>query len=221
MNPSVSLRDKISVLLSVDLKSVKLEDNVGDAFNMRSVATSSLFLTVILMWFSVGVADVPVDAKSKNISAGKYNDQSIFQILQVAKILPLKLSQTIENQISKSTDDHAIIFFASWCGVCREEMTAFQQKVKSGKCSRISFISVDENKAELEKYLLKIPKVDANIYWDQNLLLSKTFKVEVLPTIVYLDRNKIVKRVQSGGKKSSNLMTMMVASAEGRQGHCE
>lgn len=178
---------------------------------MKIITNSNLILAITL-WFSVSIAEA---------SADKYKDQSIFKILQVSKVIPLKLSVKIEDQISKSKDDHAIVFFASWCGICHEEIMAFLQKVKSGKCSRISFISVDEDKTALDKYLQKIPKIDANIYWDQNLGFSKVFNVEKLPAVVYLDRNKNVKRVQSGGRKALNLIEIMIANADGRQGHCE
>ena len=89
-----------------------------------------------------------------------------------------------------------IDFWATWCGPCRRVMPDLVETYKEyhGKGFEIIGISLDKDRAQLEKYMQ-----DTGITWQQyydglswNNKISKRFGIRGIPHIVLLDKNGVV-----------------------------
>jgi thiol-disulfide isomerase/thioredoxin len=114
-----------------------------------------------------------------------------------------------------------IIFFASWCEFCKGEIEKYLQKVKSGDCDRVSFVSVDGEETALQNYLKAHPDFKGPIYWDKQKKLKQSLEVSRLPQVVYLARDKNIYRVENGAEKTGRQIDFIIADAEGRHGTCQ
>jgi len=91
-----------------------------------------------------------------------------------------------------------LIFWASWCPVCREQTASFQEAFdrtkKKGLRVMAVNIGVKETLASAKKYALE-NRLTLPIYFDGDRSVSKAFNVASTPTILLLDRTgKVVSK---------------------------
>lgn len=117
------------------------------------ITIPELIIAVIVVLF-VGVSferidlDPPVNARSVlEAEIRHFNDE--------IKVLPIsQVASMIENKESKPT---ILFIYASWCSYCKKIMSYFVQFQNRGKLENFNllFISLDENKDKLSKYILQ------------------------------------------------------------------
>jgi thiol-disulfide isomerase/thioredoxin len=94
-----------------------------------------------------------------------------------------------------------INFWASWCGPCRQEMPLLEQMYQ--KYNRLGFtlvgVNVDENSADAERLLTKVP-VSFPVALDSKSEVSKLYKVQAMPSSIFVDRKGTVRYWHPGYK---------------------
>jgi thiol-disulfide isomerase/thioredoxin len=90
-------------------------------------------------------------------------------------------------------------FWASWCGPCRQEMPLLENiSKKYGKMGFVLYgINVDQDTTEAKNVLQKI-KVNYSILFDPESKLSDLYKVDAMPTSVFIDKKGQIRHIQKG-----------------------
>ena len=90
-------------------------------------------------------------------------------------------------------------FWASWCGPCRQEMPLLDGiSKKYGKMGFVLYgINVDQDTTDAQKVLQKI-KVSYPILFDPESKLSSLYKVEAMPSSVFIDKKGNVRFIDRG-----------------------
>lgn len=90
-------------------------------------------------------------------------------------------------------------FWASWCGPCRQEMPLLDNiSKKYGKMGFVLYgINVDQDTAEAKNVLQKI-NVNYSILFDPESKLSDLYKVDAMPTSVFIDKKGQIRHIQKG-----------------------
>lgn len=93
-------------------------------------------------------------------------------------------------------------FWATWCGPCRAEFPAFVRKYKQYKDQGFVILGVntqDENTDEGVLTFMRNTSVNFPIARDVSDNLSRAYRVNGLPTSVFIDRAGIVRDIIVGG----------------------
>jgi thiol-disulfide isomerase/thioredoxin len=90
-------------------------------------------------------------------------------------------------------------FWASWCGPCRQEMPLLDNiSKKYGKMGFVLYgVNVDQDIAEAKKVLQKI-NVNYSILFDPESKLSDLYKVDAMPTSVFIDKKGKIRFINRG-----------------------
>ena len=90
-------------------------------------------------------------------------------------------------------------FWASWCGPCRQEMPLLDNiSKKYGKMGFVLYgINVDQDTTEAKNVLQKI-NVNYSILFDPESKLSDLYKVDAMPTSVFIDKKGQIRHIQKG-----------------------
>ena len=90
-------------------------------------------------------------------------------------------------------------FWASWCGPCRQEMPLLDGiSKKYGKMGFVLYgINVDQDTADAKNVLQKI-NVNYSVLFDPESKLSDLYKVDAMPTSVFIDKSGKVRYVNRG-----------------------
>jgi len=90
-------------------------------------------------------------------------------------------------------------FWASWCGPCRQEMPLLDGiSKKYGKMGFVLYgINVDQDTTDAQKVLQKI-KVSYPILFDPESKLSSLYKVEAMPSSVFIDKKGNLRFIDRG-----------------------
>lgn len=110
-----------------------------------------------------------------------------------------------KNTSSLDADCIGLYFSAHWCPPCKaftpELIKVYGEVVKDGKKLEIVFISSDNSEAEFTEYFetmpwLALPYADR----EQKNKLSKKFKVDGIPSLVFVDKN--AKVINTNGRQA-------------------
>jgi thiol-disulfide isomerase/thioredoxin len=96
-----------------------------------------------------------------------------------------------------------INFWATYCGPCRKEMPLLEDIYKKYKPMGFTMlgVNVEPNSKAAEEWLAKLPKpVSFPIAFDTDSKVSKLYKVEVMPSTVFVDRKGNVRVMHRGYK---------------------
>lgn len=90
-------------------------------------------------------------------------------------------------------------FWASWCGPCRQEMPLLDGiSKKYGKMGFVLYgINVDQDTSDAKNVLQKI-NVNYSVLFDPESKLSDLYKVDAMPTSVFIDKSGKVRYVNRG-----------------------
>jgi thiol-disulfide isomerase/thioredoxin len=93
-------------------------------------------------------------------------------------------------------------FWASWCGPCRQEMPLLEQMYQ--KYHRLGFtlvgVNVDENAGDAERFLSNVP-VSFPVALDTKNETSKLYKVQAMPSSIFIDRKGVVRHLHPGYRR--------------------
>ncbi|HVJ19746.1 MAG TPA: TlpA disulfide reductase family protein [Polyangiaceae bacterium] len=94
--------------------------------------------------------------------------------------------------------------FASWCGACRRAAPAFADAYQDhGKRVRFVGIMIDED-AETARRAAQSWEIPYDVALD-DAGVARAYKVELLPTVVLIDGQGVVRRVWTGAPSRSQL----------------
>ncbi len=96
-----------------------------------------------------------------------------------------------------------INFWATWCVPCRQEMPLLEDMYKKYKPMGFALVGVNVEPAsgDPEAWLGKLPKpVTFPVGFDVDSKVSKLYKVDVMPTTVFIDRKGNVRVMHRGYK---------------------
>lgn len=122
------------------------------------------------------------------------------------KIEDLKLLNSKNEEVSLKTlvqgKPSVVNFWASWCGVCNEEMPDFEQVFKE-KNKDVNFVMINltDGKRETEKTALE--SINKNnfsfpVYYDKDLRVSNKYEIYAIPTTFFVDSKGVIVEVHSG-----------------------
>ena len=94
-----------------------------------------------------------------------------------------------------------INFWATWCGPCRQEMPLLESIYK--KYNKMGFVllgvNVEPDPKAAEEWLKEVP-VSFPILYDTDSKVSRLYKVNGMPSTVFIDRNGRLRVVHRGYK---------------------
>jgi peroxiredoxin len=92
-------------------------------------------------------------------------------------------------------------FWATWCGPCQQEMPLLDQMYKKYKPAGFTLIGVNVDKeAPAVKQLLARKPVSFPVLLDPANQVSKTYRVDEMPSTVIIDRKGAIRFVHRGYK---------------------
>jgi thiol-disulfide isomerase/thioredoxin len=96
-----------------------------------------------------------------------------------------------------------IDFWASWCPPCREEMPELIKFYKSHNDSKFELIAVNIDKDNMQHFLDKLfSKPEFPIIVDDNQQIPSLFKIEAMPTTIFIDKKGKITYRHDGFKQS-------------------
>jgi peroxiredoxin len=111
--------------------------------------------------------------------------------------------QTLDGQTLQLSDlqGRAVVlnFWASWCPPCRAEMPELEQAYQDNQGGGLVVLGVDQGEQQpvvadfVQRFGLTFPVV-----LDQDLLASRAYKVNSLPTTFFIDRNGVIQERVTG-----------------------
>ena len=92
-----------------------------------------------------------------------------------------------------------INFWASWCGPCRQELPILNNLYKQYKDMGFVILGVNiDNDPALAEKLLKDIKVDFPVLLDPENKVAESYKVDTMPSSVFIDRNGNARMLHRG-----------------------
>jgi peroxiredoxin len=90
-------------------------------------------------------------------------------------------------------------FWATWCGPCRQEMPLLNELYQRYQPAGFTLlgVNVDADTEQANKMLEDIP-VDFPIVYDPNSEVSEAYKVDAMPTSIFIDRNGQMRYLHRG-----------------------
>jgi peroxiredoxin len=95
-------------------------------------------------------------------------------------------------------------FWASWCAPCQEELPLLDDMSTRLKSKGIEIVglSIDENKADAERFLTRKSSWALTLGHDPEQKVADAFKPPKMPTSYVIDRKGIVRQVNAGFERA-------------------
>ena len=107
-----------------------------------------------------------------------------------------------------------INFWATWCGPCREEFPALVRKYKQYQDKDLVIIGInfqDDNSDEGVRTFMRNTLVNFPIVRDTGERVGRTYRVNGLPTSIFVDRKGIVRDIVVGGPMTDEFLDRQIA----------
>lgn len=105
-------------------------------------------------------------------------------------------------------------FWATWCGPCREEFPALVRKYKQYQDKDLVIIGVnyqDDNSDEGVRTFMRNTLVNFPIVRDTGDRVGRMYRVNGLPTSIFIDRQGIVRDIVVGGPMTDAFLDTQIA----------
>ena len=105
-------------------------------------------------------------------------------------------------------------FWATWCGPCREEFPALVRKYKQYKDQDLVIIGVnyqDENSDDGVRTFMQNTLVNFPIVRDVGERAGRMYRVNGLPTSIFIDRKGIIRDIVVGGPMTDQFLDQQIA----------
>lgn len=118
---------------------------------------------------------------------------------QKASDFTVKMINGEDYNLASVNKNTVIVFWATWCGPCEIELKRINKMVMDRKIQPSDVLAISSNeeesivreKAKRENYLF-------NIGLDTNGSVSAKFEVSATPTIIFIDKKKIITWMTAG-----------------------
>lgn len=161
----------------------------------RKVALLLLGLT-LLAGLSFG-AEPAVTVKQASVPAGTPGSKAIGFVLK-------NLNDKEVDLLKDYADKKAVIvvFGTTWCHYCLAEIPALKDTYEKYKDKGVTIVQVDpqEPKERVQGMVTK-NKIPYTVLLDEDGAVARQYKIMGVPTILFLDRDKIIKWRSSGGEQ--------------------
>lgn len=121
--------------------------------------------------------------------------------ITVGKTLPQFVLTALDGNTVKIGDSGQIIvlnFWATWCPPCRQEMPELNNFAqKYGSKVMLYTVNVQESNDKVAGFISQ-NKYNLNVLLDKDGEVSKTFRINAIPTTIIADRQGIIKYRKSG-----------------------
>ncbi len=105
-------------------------------------------------------------------------------------------------------------FWATWCGPCREEFPALVRKYTQYKDKDLVIVGVnyqDDNSDGGVKIFMENTLVNFPIVRDTGDRVGRMYKVNGLPTSIFIDRKGIIRDIVVGGPMTDQFLDQQIA----------
>jgi len=129
-----------------------------------------------------------------------------FPALQVGVQAPAFTVTSLDGKTRSISDYHGkgllMIFMSSWCPCSNESIPIVNDAYQRHKKDNVEFlmVGIQEAKSKFEGFIAKRGILFPAIY-DDDKLISRPYGINAPPTMVFIDKNGIVKRVFYGNIK--------------------
>lgn len=127
------------------------------------------------------------------------NRMASYNAMKVGKIAPNIAFEDQTSMYDIKSEKTLIVFWASWCPHCTEEMPKVNEWAKDHLDTKVIAISLDDNKAEYDLAIKQLPNLSHHTDLKKwNGKAAKDYFVFGTPTFILLDsQKKIIKKVSS------------------------
>jgi cytochrome c biogenesis protein CcmG/thiol:disulfide interchange protein DsbE len=167
---------------------------VGCACGMRA---ARLLAAGLLALSACGGAGQPAD------SSGTDNTSVVGQAAPDAEFAALQGNENIK--LSSLQGKVVLLdFWASWCAPCQEELPLLDDMAVRLKDKGIEIVgvSLDENKADAERFLTRKSSWSLTLGHDPEQRVADQFKPPKMPTSYVIDRKGVVRQMNAGFERS-------------------
>ncbi len=162
------------------------------------------------------------DVKSKGQPLSDLIKGSLFELrnLAVGKIVPEATSTTLKGDAVKLSDYRGKVvvldIWATWCGPCRAMIPHEREMVEKFKDKPFSLISLsaDEDKKDLEEFLIKNPMPWTHWWEGDKSSILKNWNIRFFPTIYVLDAKGVIRYKNIRGKPLENAVAKLIAEVK-------
>ncbi len=105
-----------------------------------------------------------------------------------------------------------LVFVASWCEVCREEMPMMVEAFRAHRIHDLVFLGVDsfEDRAPVQQFRDEF-QIPFPLLLDSDGAVARRYKVKGTPTNLFIDRSGIVRDLVIGGPLSRAYLDKEIA----------
>ncbi|TAL70893.1 MAG: TlpA family protein disulfide reductase [Bacteroidetes bacterium] len=97
-------------------------------------------------------------------------------------------------------------FWASWCAPCQKELPYLMQLFDDNddKNFMIIAVNIDKKIEQAQKFLDKLKeKAHFPIIWDSKSVIPALYKIESMPTTIFIDKTGVIRYIHTGFTDSS------------------
>jgi cytochrome c biogenesis protein CcmG/thiol:disulfide interchange protein DsbE len=102
-------------------------------------------------------------------------------------------------------------FWATWCGPCRAAMVGLQTLEDRFKTNGLEVLSIDQGEAAaVVSKFIESKKYGFHVLLDPNGSVSSIYGVKAIPSLVVIDKNGVVQRLQVGYSQNETELTGLI-----------
>jgi peroxiredoxin len=129
-----------------------------------------------------------------------------FPALQVGAQAPVFTATSLDGKTRSISDYHdkglIMIFMSSWCPCSNESIPIVNDAYQRHKNDNVEFlmVGIQEARSKFERFIARRSILFPAIY-DDDKLISRPYGINAPPTMVFINKNGVVKRVFYGNIK--------------------
>jgi peroxiredoxin len=179
------------------------------------VALAGSALIVGGLWLGISTAAIANMKLSTPANPGGVSPSS--NLLSVGATAPDFTLASLDQQVERLSQFHGKVvvlnFWATWCGPCSAEMPNIEKVYQSLSHEAVIILAVDQGdfadqvKGYADLYQLHFP-----ILLDDHSQVGQLYRVQALPTTLFIDRDGIIREIHIGGPMSEDFIRAHIQS---------